>query len=203
MKKNLSKDIIMDTTISLLKEKQNLKLLNFREIARTLNCSHVNLYNYYNSFDDLLNEASTLILKRILYELSLKLTQKQNYNDNILLFFVSISKVYLENVGWFRLLWLDNINAKTPLINVNEANNAVKALIEILQSLLTYKNNISYETMHKALHDSHCYIIGEISNYINRRGLINNISALCEYTGITAKLFFYAGIYKDFLNEKL
>ncbi|MBP8082884.1 MAG: TetR/AcrR family transcriptional regulator [Spirochaetes bacterium] len=50
----LSQEIIITSTLDIIDELGSSRGIKFREIARRVGCSHVSLYNYFNSFDDLL-----------------------------------------------------------------------------------------------------------------------------------------------------
>ncbi len=61
----------------------------------------------------------------------------------------------MDNKGWFRLVWHESIEGD--------------------------RRERDIETTKRVLHNTHCYIVGEISNYLLGRGLIENDSELKAY----------------------
>ncbi len=44
-KKKITKEQIISTALDLMRDKNELRTVNMREIARTLGCAHTNIYN--------------------------------------------------------------------------------------------------------------------------------------------------------------
>ncbi len=147
MKKNISKEQIIDTTLELLKDKSDIRTINLREIARVLGCAHTNLYNYFPSFQDLLWEA------------------------------------HME---------IEHIDDIQPEIDKIVTEKAVNTMIELLEDiwLHVYPEVPDKERIHGVLHDVHCYIVGEVSNFINGRGFIQDKELLKQHIAKSSVTFF-------------
>ena len=183
MKKNITKEQIVEAALELIKNKSDLRGLNLREIARTIGCAHTNLYNYFPSYNDLLWETHAA-----LQEIFLKMLTKQLYTVNsaelrLALFFEVFVNTYIDNKGWFRLEWHEPVGGERPQrdIEATEATNKAlnKQLSEIWKELSGEYPNA--DTTKRVLHNTHCYIVGEISNYLLGRGLIENENELKTY----------------------
>ncbi len=183
MKKNISKDQIIETTLELMKNKNNLQGLNLREIARTLGCAHTNLYNYFPSYNDLLWEAHTAILEASMEILTKKLNTAKNAELRLTCFFEAFVETYLNNKGWFWLVWHEYIDGVRPQKYIE----ALERTNEILHSHLSEIWNDIYgkhpyaDTTKRILHNTHCYIVGEISNHLLGRDLIEDETKLKDY----------------------
>ncbi|MEA4831426.1 MAG: TetR/AcrR family transcriptional regulator [Oscillospiraceae bacterium] len=182
MKKNISREQIINTTLELMMDKSSFEKLNLREIARTLDCAHTNIYNYFPSFKDVLWAAHTALQDRTMEIMRKNLLTANTDEMKLHQFFQTILDVYLDNKGWFRLAWLEYIGDERPAENADAVQKARTVLNQYISEIW---GNISGTTpdmknIDQVLHNTHCYIIGEISNYISGRGLIFNESELKE-----------------------
>ncbi|HCJ56381.1 MAG TPA: TetR/AcrR family transcriptional regulator [Clostridiaceae bacterium] len=192
MKKSITKEQIIETALDLLKDKSDIRSVNLREIARVLGCAHTNLYNYFPSFNDLLWEAHMEIENQFIKKIALELESVQDDKLKFYQFYFSLSELYLDHKGWFRLAWLDYIDDARPEQDKITTEKAVKTMVEILESIWLgiYPNAPARERIHSVLHDVHCYIVGEVSNFINGRGLIQDSEMLKRHIAETAVIFF-------------
>ena len=192
MKKSITKEQIIKTTLDLLKDESDIRNVNLRRIARVMGCAHTNLYNYFPSFNELLWEAHIEIENKFVGQISLNIDSAENYNVRLYQFYFALSGLYLDNKGWFRLLWMDYIDDKRPEKDIIATENAVDVMIEILKDICACicPEVSEREKMHDILHDVHCYIVGEVSNFINGRGLIQDKKLLREHIAETSATFF-------------
>ncbi|MGB7604552.1 MAG: TetR/AcrR family transcriptional regulator [Lutisporaceae bacterium] len=183
MKKNITKEQIVYTALELMRDKNDLRGLNLREIARTIGCAHTNLYNYFPSYTDLLWEVHAVLQKKSMEMLAAKLSEVKIAELKLKYFFDTFLDIYIDNKGWFRLAWLEYIGDNRPendIIATNTASSQLNSyIIEIWEEL--YGVLLDKEIVHRILHNTHCYIVGEVSNYIAGRGLIENELELKNY----------------------
>jgi AcrR family transcriptional regulator len=187
MKKSISKALIVETALDLIRERNDLRGLNLREVARTLGCAHTNLYNYFTSYNGLLWEAHATLQEMFMELLAQKLKAAYDAELRLDFFFKAFVDTYLDNKGWFRLAWHEYIGGERPLrdIEVTEKTNA-----ELNRHIAEIWKDLSGEypddgQTKRVLHNTHCYIVGEISNYLMGRGLIDDEAELKAY--ITAE----------------
>lgn len=183
MKKGITKEQVIDVALNLMREKEDIRSVNLREIARVLGCAHTNLYNYFGSFDDLLWEAHVALLQKASDSVKEKISQTDDEELKLQYFFFEFVDFYLNNKGWFRLAWVEIIGGKRPKSNeiatVQAVDTFVDSLITIWKNL--YELEPQKEKMKYALHNVHCYIYGEVSIYIARRSLIPEESEFKKY----------------------
>lgn len=192
MKKNITKEQIIETALELMRDKCDLSGLNLREIARTLGCAHTNLYNYFSSYNDLLWETHATLQGIFMDMLTQRLETENSAQLHLSCFFEAFVDMYLDNKGWFRLAWHEYIDSERPQrdIDATEAANQAlnKYIAEIWKELTGEYPNA--ERTKRVLHNTHCYIVGEISNYFLGRGLIENEKELKAYiTGQAIRMF--------------
>lgn len=199
-KKNISKDQVIETAVELIKDKQDTRSVNLREIARVLGCAHTNLYNYFPSFNDLLWEVHIAIQARFIEEVSLRLTKIQDAELRLQCFFATFIDIYLSHIGWFRLEWFDYIGENRPERNKTATEKMVYQLVDILTDIWIdlYHDAPDRKKMNRILHNVHCYIIGEVSNFINGRRLIHDETELKNYVLSTS-----ISIFKLCLREEI
>lgn len=178
MKKDLSREQIISTALELLRDKQEFKGVNLREIARTLGCAHTNLYNYFPSYADLLWAAHGALLDKFMAALRINLASSTTAEEKLRYFFETFLDVYLHNTGWFRLSWLERIDGERPssdMLATTAARAELDHYVFAIWEEMTGKQ-ASAGRVSEAVHNIHCYIIGEMSNYISGRGLIENVT---------------------------
>jgi hypothetical protein len=183
MKKNLNKKSIALATLEMLKNKSDLKEINFREISRYLNCSHTNLYNYFNSYNALLWEAHTELQYIFLEYLEHKISAVNFGELELRVIINAFLDFYLENKGWFKLAWILYIEGERPLNNIQATEYVFKKLVGYVSNISESKNKTRFDIniMDEIVHNTHCYIIGEVSNYIFGRGIIKEEKLFKEY----------------------
>lgn len=183
MKKNITKEQIITTALDLIKNRTDLRSLNLREIARTLGCAHTNLYNYFSCYDDLLWEMYTTLLGLFLEKLTAKLETAKDPETKLTYFFQTFVDLYMDNKGWFRLAWHDYIGNDLSRQNstaTEAANSKLNECISELWKELSGEYPSARRTK-RVLHNTHCYIVGEVSNYLASRRMIENESDLKAY----------------------
>lgn len=202
MKKSITKEQIIETALDLLKDQSDIRRVNLREIARVLGCAHTNLYNYFPSFNDLLWETHIEIENKFIARVSFTLENAQNGQhdkDQLYRFFFSLSEFYLDHKGWFRLAWLDYIDDVRPEKDQAATEKTVNIMVGMLEVIWLgiYPNAPDRNRLHRVLHAVHCYIVGEVSNFINGRGLIPDKELLKEHIAETAATFFTLSLGRD------
>jgi AcrR family transcriptional regulator len=183
MKKAISKEQIIDTALKLLSDKQDFKSINIREIARTIGCAHTNIYNYFSSSADLLWELHSALQGIFITMLRKNVSAEKSPKIRLRKFWETFLQFYLDNIGWFRLVWMIYIGDKRPESNIIATkmtkDELDKYMIDIWEELSGYKSN--NKKVSETVHNVHCYIIGEVSNYISGRGLIKNTAEFKNY----------------------
>lgn len=180
-RKTISKEEILNRTLVLLRNRRNVQSLNLREIARDLGCAHTNLYNYFSSYTELLWEAHAVCLEKMLEQIRMSVNKPLAAECKLQAFFGAVVRVYLENTGWFRLVWLEYLGEQQPEENARAVAASRKEMDDIVAQIwqeLDGKPPIT-QKLEETVHFVHCYIIGEISNYLSGRRLIEEEEAFC------------------------
>lgn len=183
MKKNITKEQIVETALELMRDKNDLRGLNLREIARTLGCAHTNLYNYFPSYNDLLWETHATLLEMFMEILTKKLEAANNAELKLNYFFEAFVDMYMDNKGWFRLSWHEYVGGERPQRDIEvtgKTNAELNCYISEIWKELTGDYPDAEQTK-RIFHNTHCYIVGEISNHLLGRGLIENEIELKAY----------------------
>lgn len=189
--KKMSKEQIINTALELMRSEQDYKNINLREIARTLGCAHTNIYNYFQSSTDLLWAAHTALQEIFMKTLRNNLSASTDSKRRLNIFFETFISFYMDNIGWFRLAWMVYIGDKRPESDITANQKAReeldKYIIDIWKNLSeTYAD---HKKVSDSVHNVHCYIIGEISNYISGRRIIENEEEFKSYVVYNAIRF--------------
>ncbi len=176
MKKGITKEQAIDVALELMKDKEDIRNVNLREIARSIGCAHTNLYNYFKSLDDLLWEAHMEILRRFSWNLEKHLVTIDDNEKKLDCFFNEFLDFALNNRGWFRLAWVEVIRGERPKIDEAITSGTVDNLVEIIENIWVelYGEGCEKNKIRNALHIVHSYIHGELSIYIAQRSLLSD-----------------------------
>ncbi|SFC93294.1 TetR/AcrR family transcriptional regulator [Clostridium uliginosum] len=174
MKKGITKDQVVETTLKLIKDNENIRSVNLRGVAREIGCAHTNLYNYFSSFDELLWCAHIKILEIFLEELKEKILVTNDYELKLNYFYNHFVDFSLKHKGWFRLAWFEILEGNRPEEDRIATTQTVDAFVEIIEGIWIsmYDSSPCREKIRAVIHNVHCYIHGEVSIYIAKRGLI-------------------------------
>ncbi|MDP4183187.1 MAG: TetR/AcrR family transcriptional regulator [Bacillota bacterium] len=183
MSKGITKENIVDVTLRLIRDKDNIRSVNLREIARELGCAHTNLYNHFSDLDGILWDASYEVLLRSCDFILSGIDSIENSNSKLEVFYKRLIEFYLENRGWFRLFWLEKLHGEIPESNKRLTSEIVERYVDFLNILLEKLYNVKLDngkTMY-VFHTIDCYLHGEISKFISGRGLITEENQFREY----------------------
>jgi AcrR family transcriptional regulator len=181
--KGITKRAIVNVTLELVKDKEYIRSVNLREIARALGCAHTNLYNHFSDLDGILWDAIEEVLVR---SCDFVLVGMDDINDSgakLEQFYTRIIDFYLENRGWFRLLWMEELKGQRSDNNIALTTVTVNKYVEVLVGTfqMLYKTNFSKQETMDVFHTVHSYLHGEIAIFISGRGLITDEKAFKEY----------------------
>lgn len=183
MAKGISKEQIIGVTLALIKDKENIRSVNLREIARHLGCAHTNLYNYYEDLDAILWDAMDEVLHKSLANLSEGIEKIDDYNIKLDYFYRRFVEFYLENRGWFVLCWFEKLRGSRPQKNYDLTVKAVDYFADIITDVFQRIDGIKLTPKESKyiLHNVHCYLHGEVSIYLAGRGLIKEETEFKNY----------------------
>lgn len=183
MRKKISREQIVETTLELIRDENDFKDVNLRGIARVLGCAHTNLYNYFPSYTGLLWETHVALQELFLKTLEGELLKVKDPNMKIRCFFNTFVEMYLSNRGWFRLAWTEYISETRPERDVIVTENTFIQLNKYISDIWKELKGVypSEALVSRAVHNIHCYIVGEVSNYISGRRFIEGEEDLNKY----------------------
>lgn len=167
-KKNITKDSIIETTLSIISENEGIKDVNLRGLAKKLGCAHTNLYNYYYNINEILWDALGQVMLRMIAYVDTNIDKDGKYTDAIEQKLMNIITFSINNRGWYRLIWLENIQG--------EPSPGVKDILQMpgrgfRESILKNSGNKLSETdAGRIAHMVTVYLHGELSRWINSRG---------------------------------
>ena len=197
MAKGLSKQRVIETALKLIDETGTK--INFRDIARELNCAHTNLYNYFDSFDALLWEAQEDIMRRLQSSIDENTARKTEPEAKLAAFFHSFVDFYLRHKGWFTLSWFEPLRSPRPKTHYDLTVSTVNAMLTTLEDISRQMNlsPASEDEIKFYLHNVHSYIIGELSIFFSGRSLIQDETQLRDYVNVNSVMILTAFLGKS------
>ncbi|HEX2956598.1 MAG TPA: TetR/AcrR family transcriptional regulator, partial [Chitinispirillaceae bacterium] len=169
-------------TLELIRDKENIRSINLRGIARTLGCAHTNLYNHFSDLDGIFWDALDEILDRSMVHLKNKLEKDKHPKDRLDNFYNSLIEFYIENRGWFTLFWMEKLHGTKSEKTMSKIRSTMVEYNSILKNIIQdhYKINPSDQQVISLFHTVHCYLHGEISMFLCGRGLIDDKPAFTK-----------------------
>jgi AcrR family transcriptional regulator len=181
--KGISKESIVNTTLELIRCRENIRSVNLREIARVLGCAHTNIYNHFSDLDGIFWEAVNHILVKSSDFINEDLEKCEGFQKRLELFYSRFIQFYLQNKGWFRLFWIEKLEGERPQKNTDLTGEIVEGYVRILMELYekVYSVKLENKQVMNIFHTIHCYMYGEVAIFIAGRSLISNGTDFCEH----------------------
>lgn len=190
-RKQLSNDKIIEATLQLIETKGSANEVNFREIARSLNCAHTSLYNFYTSYQTLLSQAAQVLVERMRQELATRRSQfgpVSSSGGELSAYASGVIDYALEHPGLYRFLWMDYMEASRELILKGQPSPEQLLLKEFMSHS---PGQYTPEEALRILQVSHSYIHGELCKWLSGRSayptpdqlkisLLAHLKWLCE-----------------------
>ncbi|WP_055669626.1 TetR/AcrR family transcriptional regulator [Desnuesiella massiliensis] len=169
-KKHVSKEIILETTLSLIDKNEGIKDVTLRDIAKKIGCAHTNLYNYFSSLDEIFWEALGQVLLMMMDYSSSGLSNEKDDEGRFFLILSNLIDFSMEHPGWYRFIWFDSIDGSpSPEVTkiLHKPGEGFSELIKLGNS------NISDEKANLIGDILHSYLHGELCKWINNRSFIS------------------------------
>ncbi len=171
-KNNISKEIILETTLSLIEENRGIKNVTLRDIAKKIGCTHTNLYNYFSSLDEIFWESLGLALLKMMEYGRPCLTTERANEEELYLLLSNLIDFSMKHPGWYKLIWLETIGG-SPSSEVSEIlSKPGKALNKVI--IEASNNKLSEEKAILIGDILHSYLHGQLCKWINNRSFINS-----------------------------
>jgi AcrR family transcriptional regulator len=171
-KSHISKEVILETTLCLIDENGGIKNVTLRDIAKKLGCAHTNLYNYFNSLDEILWESLGQVLLKMIDYVDANLDTETDPEENFYLVLSNIIDFSMDHPGWYKLIWLESISGKP-------SDEVIKILRKPGEGftcglIKASSNQLSEEKANQIGDILHGYLHGELCKWINNRRFINS-----------------------------
>lgn len=169
-KKHVSKEIILETTLSLIDKNEGIKDVTLRDIAKKVGCAHTNLYNYFSSLDEIFWESLGQVILMMMDYSSKGLNNEKDDEGRFFLILSNLIDFSMEHPGWYRFMWFESIggNPSTEVTKIlHKPGDGFSELIK------EGNNNISSEKANLIGDILHSYLHGELCKWINNRNFIS------------------------------
>jgi len=162
----ISQEQILNTVLELVEETGSLQNVNFREIARRLECNHTNLYNYYPNFDSLRLAALSHLIQKM--RTRMPLIQPSSSPDMQIAHFVKwLARFAMQNPGWYRFLWLEQISGTAISQTLHNSPRPEALLLPLLNAY--YQQQLASKQLEHIAAFAHSYIHGELCKWLTGR----------------------------------
>ncbi len=164
-------DNFIRTTLQLIDQKQGSKGVNLRMVAKEIGCAHTNVYNYFDSFEQLLWEAYFEILKQWVewtkHEIGTDIAAEGVLDQ----FIASQIDFALDHPGWYRFIWMEKMAGHPP----TEIRNFLMFMQDnfIRRIAAYYSSSIPRNKLESVSDIVHSYLHGEIMKMISGRTGMN------------------------------
>lgn len=167
-----TKETLMKTALCLIDEYGGASAVNLREVARRADCSAPNVYNYFVNLDDLLNTVLVEICDDFQRNLRNSISNANTAQDLLVQAFQFYIQYALDFPGRMNFFHFEKLNVKLFSETNQSAISVGQAMTNILEQ--ASEHGLSTSQAAEVCHIIHCYLIGELSEYITGRVEIND-----------------------------
>ena len=171
-KNAVSKEIILENTLRLIDENGGINNVTLRDIAKSIGCAHTNLYNYFNSLDEIFWEALGKGLLMMMNYANTGTSIEIDPKEKFYLLLSNIIDFSMDHPGWYKLIWSESIGG-------NPSREVIKILQEPSQGfnvgIMKASNNKIPEEKAILIGDIlHGYLHGEVCKWTYNRSFIKS-----------------------------
>ena len=177
-RKDLDPSRIVEATLELMAT-DGPSMVSFRSVARSLECAHTNLYNYFPDLESLLWACGDSILSRMPESVALVRRGSGRSKTGLERFFGNASAFYLDHPGWFQLLWSHPFGRPRPRSNSDAADDSIQAVVALFSRELV--RHVDPASAHDILHVVHAYLHGELAIFFSGRSLFRTRTEFERY----------------------
>ncbi|NLH47875.1 MAG: TetR/AcrR family transcriptional regulator [Myxococcales bacterium] len=98
---------ILEVTLELIDENHGLTGVDLRKISRALGCAHTNIYNYFDSYPDLLWHTLVEAVERLVNHTEMEMAKTRRKRDAFRVFIGSQIDFAQAHPGWYRFIWME------------------------------------------------------------------------------------------------
>jgi len=179
---------ILAATVKMINEQSGIHGVNMRSVAKTAGCAHTNVYNYFESFDNLLWKAFELILENWVKYTKDRLSVCKP--DKLFAEFIAAQIDFaLSNGGWYRFIWLEPFTQTAPetvmiRFHTMQANFASLILSAAGGKFTKARAEKNEEIIHGYLHGELCKLISmrffSCDSELHKKRIIANCRLLLD-----------------------
>lgn len=109
-----TRDRLLRATLSLIDASGGLRGVNLRRICSEAGCAHTNAYNYFATFEELLWSSLALAMTELVEHTTRELQRAPDGEHAFDLFIGSQMDFALAHPGWYRFIWLEQLEPPPP-----------------------------------------------------------------------------------------
>jgi AcrR family transcriptional regulator len=171
--------LLIDITLTLIDEHKGLRGVTLREITRRAGCKHTNLYNYFNSFEDLLWSSLAEAVNQNVNFTNQRMMGSCEPNQLLVEFTESQVEFAVEHPGLYHFIWLDSLNG-TPSDDISKViHSPSQYFYEFIKT--TIAADISDREIKQIADITLGYLHGGICKLINGRFFEKTKEEYCHY----------------------
>ena len=160
----------IETTLRLVIEQGGSAHVNLREISRRIGCAHTNVYNYFESREDLLWHAMRRVLQQYGDAMTKSLVETASPSSNFRRLMRNLVEWSVNNPGLHRFISSDPIKPEEIPQDIVENVSILKSwLTQMLKTIAD--NRLDGEELRDLVDIMLGYLDGEVFNLINGRVL--------------------------------
>ena len=160
----------IETTLELVIEQGGSSHVNLREISRRIGCAHTNVYNYFESREDLLWHAMRRVLQQYGDAMTSGLDETESPSSNFRRLMRNLVEWSVNNPGMHRFISSDPIKPEEIPQDIVENVSILKSwLTQMLKTIAD--NRLDGEELRDLVDIMLGYLDGEVFNLINGRVL--------------------------------
>ncbi len=170
MKKNITKEFIVEAVTEAVREKRVISELTVREIAKIIGCSHPNIYNHFSGIEEIMWEVLGNVFRKMRQESAKAESDETDSEKKLKKYITGWVNFDIENPGLYRILWYYEFKGEMPhhirVIAENAGQNLARFLMTCFPEIDTAQKAKCISEMLIA------YVHGEISIVMAKRNMV-------------------------------
>jgi len=159
--------LLIEKTLTLIDEHNGLRGVTLREITRKAGCKHTNLYNYFDSFEDLLWSSLAEVVKQNMDFTNQRMNGCIEQEQLLVKFTESQVEFAANHPGLYHFMWEESLIGEPPTAISEVIHSPNLHFFELMKKIISV--DICDKDIQQVADIVHGYLHGEICKFINDR----------------------------------
>lgn len=170
--------LLIEKTLVLIDEHRGLRGVTLREITKEAGCKHTNVYNYFDSFEDLLWSSLAEVIKQNIEFTNQKMMEYREPEQLLIKFTEGQVEFAVEHPGLYHFMWLESLKGIPPAAVREVIQSPYSCFLDFVKNIAVDRTDMEIQQIADIIHG---YMHGEICKFISGRYFKKSEEDCCNY----------------------